>query len=491
MKHQSWLSGTTLRAASPAVVLAVVLASAIIATESAQAQTLSTLHSFAYPHGAFPRAGLTQGTDGSFYGTTTEGGAKVYGTAFKITPGGKLTTLHSFCAQRFCADGAFPAAGLIQATNGDFYGTTTGTTQGKNDGTVFKITPGGTLTTLYRFCSESDCVDGISPYGGLLQATDGNLYGTTVDGGANDYGTVFKISPSGTLTTLHSFDRSDGANPYGGLIEAGNGSFYGTTTEGSYKGTVFTMTPDGTLTTLYTFCQKEGCSDGAYPYAGLVQATNGNFYGTTWEGGDLTCNPPFGCGTVFKITSTGALTTLYRFCPKGDCASGALPLAGLVQGTDGNLYGTTTGEGINNGTVFKIVPGGGLTTLYSFCSQSSCADGSEPYAGLIQGTDGSFYGTTMQGGANTLGTVFSLSVALGPFVETQPSSGKIGAELKILGSDLTGASSVTFNGAAAAFTVVSASLITTTVPADAATGPVQVVTPGGTLNSNVRFRVRP
>jgi len=464
--------------------VAAVMALATIATEPAQAQALITLHSFAYSNGTAPRGVLIQGTDGNFYGTTSSGGSKGDGTVFKIAPGGKLTTLYSFCTERFCADGAFPTAGLIQATNGDFYGTTTGTTQGKNDGTVFKITPGGTLTTLYRFCSESGCVDGTNPYAGLIQATDGNLYGTTVNGGANDDGTAFKITPGGTLTTLNSFDSLD-ANPVGGLIQANDGNFYGTTEGGGDgKGTVFTMTPDGTVTTLYTFCQKEGCSDGAYPVAGLIQATNGNFYGTTGGvDGDY--------GTVFRIRPSGALTTLYRFCAKGDCASGASPFGGLVQGTDGNLYGTTSGEGVNAGTVFSITPSGGLTTLYDFCSQSSCADGSAPFAGLIQGTDGSFYGTTIQGGAKNLGTVFSLSVGLGPFVETQPSSGKIGAELKILGSDLTGARSVTFNGAAAAFTVVSASLITATVPAGATTGTVQVVTPGGTLDSNARFRVTP
>ncbi len=463
-----------------------VLCAATVLVSSAQ--TLSTLHTFAYPGGTEPRATLTQATDGNFYGTTISGGPKSEGTVFKITPGGKLTSLYSFCAQRFCADGAFPSAGLIQASNGDFYGTTTGDYQGNNDGTVFKITPGGTLTTLYRFCSESACADGMYPYAGLIQAADGNLYGTTVEGGADDFGTVFKITPGGTLTTLHSFDGLDGISPYGALIEATDGNFYGTTGGGGeYKGTVFTMTPDGTLTTLYTFCQGDDCTDGANPFGGLVQATNGNFYGTTWEGGDLTCNPPFGCGTVFKITPSGTLTTLYSFCPKGDCASGALPLAGLVQGTDGNLYGTTTGIGINNGTVFKVIPGGALTTLYSFDG----ADGSEPYAGLIQGTNGNFYGTTNEGGAKNQGTVFSVSVGLGPFVETQPISGKVGTEVKILGNNLTGTTNVTFSGVNATFTVVGSSLITTTVPAGATTGTVQVVTPDGTLDSNVKFRVTP
>lgn len=222
-----------------ALALATVVALTIVAAESAQAQTLSTLHSFAYPGGIQPRAVLIQATDGNFYGTTWEGGASRKGTIFKITPSGALTTLHSFDG----TDGVAPYAGLIQATNGDFYGTTTA--GGANhQGTVFKITLGGTLTTLYSFCSESGFVDGMSPYAGLIQATDGSLYGTTLEGGADDEGTVFKIAPSGSLTTLYSFDGGDGGNPYGGLVEAIDGNFYGTTEAGEgEKGTVFTITP--------------------------------------------------------------------------------------------------------------------------------------------------------------------------------------------------------------------------------------------------------
>jgi uncharacterized repeat protein (TIGR03803 family) len=167
------------------------------------------------------------------------------------------------------------------------------------------------------------------------------------------------------------------------------------------------------------------------------------------------------------------------------------PAAALVRATDGNLYGTTVHGGANNdGTIFKITPGGTLTTLYSFCSQSACADGSQPYAGIVQDTNGKFYGTASSGGATNDGAVFSLSVGLHPFVETQPASGKVGTAVNILGTDLTGATRVTFNGISAAFTVVSASEITTAVPAGAATGTVQVITPRGALSSNISFRVR-
>jgi uncharacterized repeat protein (TIGR03803 family) len=466
-----------------------------------------TLASFNGTDGAYPTAGLVQATNGNLYGTTSTGGAYGGGTVFKITPSGTLTTLYSFCAQSGCTDGGYPALGLVQANNGDLYGATSGG-GANNGGTVFKITPGGTLTTLYSFCSQSGCTDGIDPLAGLVQATNGDLYGTTLYGGASNDGTVFKITPTGTLTTLYSFCSksvcTDGNGPFAGLAQATNGELYGTTVWGGANtnpdfpgggGTVFKITPSGTLTTLYRFCSQSGCTDGARPAAGLVQATSGELYGTTVAGGANT-NPDFpsGGGTVFKITPSGTLTTLYRFCSQSGCTDGALPQAALVQASDGYLYGTTSQEGANGnyGTVFKITPSGALTTLYSFCSQSGCTDGSmdgNTAAGLVQATNGDLYGTTELDGANGDGTVFRLSVGLGPFVETLPTSGKVGAAVKILGTNLTGATSVSFDGTAAVFTVASASEITTTVPNGAATGTVQVVTPSGTLSSNVPFRV--
>jgi len=299
-----------------------------------------------------------------------------------------------------------------------------------------------------------------------------------------------------TLTILANFDNTDGANPLAGLVQGTNGNLYGTTLFGGANlggdGTVFEITPSGTLTTPYSFCSLSGCADGDQPTAGLVQATNGDFYGTTSEGG------AYGSGTVFKITLGGTLTTLHSFCAQSTqyCTDGLGP-DGLVQATNGNLYGTTTGGGANgDGTVFKITPSGTLTTLHTF----DRTDGSGPYAGLVQATNGNLYGTTYSGGASGscanfapsgCGTVFSLSVGLGPFVKTLPTSGKVGAAIKILGTDLTGATAVSFNGTAAAFTVVSSSEITTTVPAGATSGEVEVATPSGTLTSNVNFRVTP
>jgi uncharacterized repeat protein (TIGR03803 family) len=480
------------------------------------AQTFTTLYSFDFYPGSNPTAGLVQAADGGLYGTTDFGG--FFGTVFRITPSDTLTTLHTFGLQSSDPDGDEPG-GLVQAANGDLYGTTfTGTDH--YGGTVFKITPGGTLTTLYSFCwqgADSGCPDGINP-SALVQATDGNFYGTTYVAGANptSKGTVFKITPSGTLSTLYSFcskwDCRDGEYPIGPLIQAINGELYGTTLAGgasrylSAAGTVFKITTSGDLQTIYSFGTRS--DDGAEPQAGLVQATNGDLYGTTYAGG------AYEGGTVFKITPRGKLTTLYSFCSQRQtvgapiCLDGQNPSA-LIQASDGNFYGTTDWGGINDsnyGTIFKMTPGGALTTLYSFCSQSNCADGANPL-GLVQDTNGTLYGTTYTGGANYdcwstgkpspegysigCGTVFSLSVGLDPFVETQTTSGEVGASVRILGTDLRGATSVTFNGTAATFKVVSSSEITTTVPAGATTGPVEVVTPAGTLASNVNFRVNP
>jgi uncharacterized repeat protein (TIGR03803 family) len=297
------------------------------------------------------------------------------------------------------------------------------------------------------------------------------------------------MTGGGKVTTLHSFDGTDGDFPHAGLVQAIDGDFYGTTWVAGVGqcqvigscGTVFKITPGGALTTLQTF---DG-TDGNFLFSGLMQAANEDFYGTTTEGGTHTL------GTVFKITPAGKLTTLYSFGNKMGCPDGGNPLAGLVQGTDGNFYGTTGGfDAGGYGTVFKITSSGALTTLHSF----DLTDGANPYAGLVQSINGNFYGTTQQGGASDncasgCGTVFRLSVGLGPFVETNPTSGKVGSKVVILGTSLTGTTSVSFNGMAAKFEVVGSTEITTTVPTGATTGKVEVTTPKKTYKSNVVFRV--
>ena len=459
------------------------------------AQTFTTVFSFDGSDGSHP-LGLVQGGDGNFYGTTQASD----GTIFKITPGGTLTTLFTLDGLQKNS-GESPEAGLIQGIDGNFYGTTSA--GGANgDGTVFKITPSGTLTTLHSF----DGTDGFSPIAGLIQGTDGNFYGTTQYGGANSCtdvggavyscGTIFKITPSGSLTTLHNFDGTDGELPEAALVEGTDGNFYGTTYAGGADqacndptgcGTVFKITPGGKFATLHSFVYP---TDGILPRAGLVQGTDGNFYGTNSSGGVNEGICQFDCGTLFKISPGGTFTTLHSF----DGTDGDVPTAPLVQATDGNFYGTTLGGGANgDGTVFRITPSGALTTLHSFDN----TDGRLPNS-LIQDTSGTLHGTTESGASGIgkyhrctgiCGTVFSVSVGLSPFVEAQPGSGKVGAAVKILGTDLTGATSVSFNDTAAKFTVVSSSDITTTVPTGATTGEVKVVTPSGTLSSDVLFMV--
>lgn len=457
-------------------VIGIVLVVFSMSGVAVHAQSFTTLINFNFTDGYDPIGELVQGIDGNLYGTTSGGGGNNSGTVFKISPAEVLTMLYSF-------ENGVPLAGLVQDTNGNFYGTTT--EAGANgEGEVFEITAAGELTTLYSFCSQPNCNDGSFPYAGtLIQGMDGNLYGTTLYGGTSDDGTVFKMTPTGELTTLHSFDGSDGYGIFTGLIQGTDDSFYGVTAYGGSHsdGTLYRIAPAGKLTTLYSFCSQPKCADGSAP-VGVIQAIDGNFYGTTQDGGSGAYK-----GTVFKITAKGELTTLYSFCLEAGCPDGSNPNSGLVQGSDGNFYGTTgTGGASNDGTLFEITPGGAFTTLHSFDG----SDGSIPYAGLLQGTNGSFYGTTAAGGTDSDGTLFKLSVVLGPFVETRLTSGKVGGRVIILGNNLEGATSVAFNGTHATFKVVSNTEIETTVPMGATTGTVEVTTrSGGTLSSNVPFRV--
>lgn len=269
---------------------------------------LTTLYSFCSltncANGANPEAPLVEpAADGGFYGTTTNGGANGdYGTVFKITAEGTLTTLYSFCAQIYCSDGEEPVGGLVQASDGNFYGTTfAGGSNGA--GTIFKITAQGAFTSLYSFCVQPRCVDGSEPEAGLIQAIDGDFYGTSLAGGANDEGTVFKVTANGTVNTLYSFcsqtNCADGSSPAARLVQATDGDFYGTTAIGgaSLLGTVFKISGSGHLTTLHSFDSTEG----AEPSGGLLQATEGNFYGTTLLGGAFICDSPDGCGTIFSL----------------------------------------------------------------------------------------------------------------------------------------------------------------------------------------------
>jgi uncharacterized repeat protein (TIGR03803 family) len=417
-----------------------------------------------------------------------------------MTLTGALTTLNSFDG----ADGYGPLGTLIQTSDTTFYGATAygglSNSCSLGCGTVFKLGSMGSLTTVYSFCKQSSCSDGayVNP---LVQGTDGSFYGTTTEGGANNQGTVFKLSPTGALTTIYSFCSrtgcADGSDPVAGLVEAADGSFYGTTQEGGVNescsngcGTIFRITQTGTLKVLHSFCSQSNCADGGYPNGTLIQGTDGNFYGTAETGG--TQNQ----GTIFQVTPDGTFATLYTLGSQS--SDGSSPLAGLIQGTDGDFYGATTDGGVNNaGTIFRITPGGTFTTLYAFCSQSGCTDGRGPISAVIQDTNGIFYGTAHAGGASDAcgspgcGTVFSLSIGLHSFVAPQPVLGRVGSAIRILGTNLSGTTSVSFNGVPATFTIEVPTAIRAFVPLGATTGPVQVVTPSGTLTSNVSFQVLP
>ncbi len=350
---------------------------------------LISVHSFGYADGANPIAGLVQGSDGTLYGTTSKGGTNNLGVVFKMDFLGNVTRLHSFTG----TDGENPYAGLMQASDGMFYGTTN--SGGAHEvGTIFQIDTSGDLTTLHHF---NRYVNGARPAGELIQATDGLIYGTTSWGGSYDEGSVFSMDSASHVVTLHSFKFGDGARPVAALVEAADGNFYGTTVGGgtSQLGTVFRVDPSGGFSSLHSF----NLADGAYPEAALIQASDGGLYGTTsrgdtWSGG---------WGTVFKVETSGDLTTVHSFTG----SDGAHPRSALVEASDGNLFGTTDADRIGAdytyiaGAVFKMSLSGDVTTLHELTWTNGVLPGS-----LIQSTDGHLYGTTAFGGTNDFGTIF-------------------------------------------------------------------------------------
>jgi uncharacterized repeat protein (TIGR03803 family) len=477
---------------------------------SASTVTFTTLADFGIGDGEYPNAPLAQGTDGNLYGTTQFGHAPSNGFAFKMATTGGLATLPGYsCTETGCT-GDKSYAGLVLAGDGNFYGTTSEGGNGTyrkpgTGGTVFQANAQSGITTLYSFCSELECEDGLNPSAPITVGSDGNFYGTTQGGTLHDSGTAYVVTLAGQHTVLHYFcslaNCADGAGP-SSLIQATDGNLYGVAGSGGTGvdcftpgtcGLVFRMTPQGVTTTVYNFCSELNCADGFAP-RDIMQAADGNLYGITGAGGAYNTSNYDGGGTIFKLTLQGALTTLYSFCNVYGCQYG-VNAGSLLQATDGNLYGVVgVGEGATCyfaygcGTVFKLTSSGVFTTLYTFCEQGSetCPDGMFP-EGIVQATDGNFYGTTFRGGIRDYGTAFKLSVGLKPFVETVTNSGSVGSSVIILGNNLTDATSVTFNGIPATFTVVSSTEITAAVPVGATTGPVVVTIPGDTLKCNRKF----
>jgi len=477
---------TSSRRFAPALL---VLAIVALTIPAAYSQTFSVLYNFGTNAGdpMQPQwAGVVaQGRDGNLYSTTAPGGTNNVGAMFKITPSGILTVPYNFDAT---APFPFsPLSGLTLGTDGNFYGTSYvgGTSDG---GTVFKITASGMATVLHSFSGS----DGSQPYAPPIQGTDGNFYGTTEQGGTNGvFGTVYKITPSGQFTSLYSFDNTHGSGPYAPLVQGTDGSFYGTTYQGGSNGAgvVYKITASGKLMVIYNF---EG-THGTGPLSPLVQGSDGNFYGTTYDGGSK------GYGVVFRITPSGRLAVLHNINGTTD---GNFPVAGLVQATDGNFYGSTNQGGSANcnsgcGTIFKISPISPYVykVLYNF----DLTTGQNPDVTLVQHTNGILYGDTQSGGigsvnpctSGTCGVFYSLSIGATPFASLIITSGKVGKSVEILGQGFTGTTGVSFNGTAASFKVVSDTYLTATVPNGANTGSVAVTTPGGTLTSNKIFRVTP
>jgi uncharacterized repeat protein (TIGR03803 family) len=391
------------------------------------APSFAVLHSFQGADGANPQAGLVRDAAGNLYGTTFFGGAHGVGVVFKVSATGTETVLHSFTG----ADGGNPFAGLIRDVAGNLYGTTSSGGTDAN-GVVFKLSPGGSETVLYNFTGGAD---GAVPRAGLVRDTAGNLYGTTPFGGATSTcnppdgpgvprmqvanpgcGVVFKLSPTGTETVLHTFTGgADGASPVADLIRDAEGNLYGTAATGGGGtcnqfvppgcGTVFKLGPSGTETVLHSFTG----ADGATPVAGLVRDAAGNLYGTTYTGGA-------DYGVVFKVSATGTETVLHSFT----LADGAVPRAGLLRDAAGNLYGTTEIGGATStcappqgcGVVFELIRCDTAPTGYDFKvlhTFTGGADGASPLAGLVQDVGGNLYGTADAGGSGQSGVVFRLT----------------------------------------------------------------------------------
>ena len=458
---------------TPAIVCLLCVATAL----PSPAQTFTSLFSFNVTDGAEPDIVLTQGRDGKLYGMTGAGGLHSAGTVFSFDPTTQaVATLYDFCPQFGCTDGQnVPLGGgaLALGTDGNFYGATSlgglysGCNQlGQTNGTIFKITPAGVLTTLHSFNGQ----DGAFP-NGLVQGTDGNFYGTTQQCGANhahmiNAGTVFKMTPSGKVTTLYNFcsqpSCTDGGTPGSAPIQGSDGNFYGTTFGGgpSGGGVVYKITPKRKYTVLADI--------GGSPSGALVQASDGSFYGTAAR-----------AQSVFKMAPDGTVTWLGLV--------GGYPYAGLAQATDQNFYGTAYG----GNTLFEITtPGDTVATLYTFCL-TDCSDGSAPLAGLMQATNGTLYGGTVAGGTYAWGTLFSLDMGLSPFAEALTYSGKVGKIIEFLGQGFTKSSTVSFNGVPAKRSVKSWNYLTAKVPVGATTGFVTITTMNGTLTSNKIFTVVP
>jgi uncharacterized repeat protein (TIGR03803 family) len=393
---QQSISRTCLGTASVALALAVVLGLGIVTTQSAQAQTFDVLYNFTgSSDGGNPYAAVLRDTSGNLYSTAANGGSSGKGVVFKVDTRGTETVLYSFTGG---SDGGEPVAGLIRDSAGNFYGTTFSGGSSDN-GVVFKLSKSGSETVLHSFAGGSS--DGAHPWGGLIQDDKGNIYGTTSGGGASNWGTVFKLSKDGTETVLHTFvgGESDGEFPmYTSLVMDKTGNLYGITEQGGPDnlGLVYKLSPSGKFTLLHGFLG--GATDGCYPYGTPAMDSKGNLYGTAYKCGSS------GEGMVWKVTKKGAETVLHNFA--GGSSDGAYPYAGVIMDAKGNFYGDTAyGGSSGDGAVYKLNKKGKLTLLHSFAG----SDGQLPIATLVRDAKGNFYSTAYEGGSYEYGTVWKMT----------------------------------------------------------------------------------
>ncbi len=471
------------------------LALALLGSSQISEAIISTLHDLVGTEGQFPHGQLVQGRDGNLYGTTSPG--TVPAKAFRITPSGAYTVLHTFSP----TPGSLPPAlsTLMRGLDGNFYGTTT---NGNNPGgALFKMTPTGAVTILHHFgavLNDGYSIDnGILRPTPPVQTADGTLYGTTTSGGQNSVGIVYKLTLAGNYSIIHHFVLSltDGSNPSAPLVAGNDGNLYGTTTAGgaptAFSGTVFRITPAGIFKLLYGF---NAFDDGGHqPQAPLVKGTDGAFYGTTFGSSSLNQQ-----GNIFKITPAGAYTNLHGLDFFKGVAEGAFPNAGLVQASDGIFYGATSRGGIppglfadDAGVLFSITRLGSYDVAHIF---AKAIDGARPQYSLVQHTNGKLYGTTRfsKTGINPAGngSIFSFDSGARPFVFAQPDTGKAGETVGLFG-DFTNVTNVTFNGIPAIATGTGNTFRIVTIPAGSATGLIKINKPAGSISGMTPFLVRP
>jgi len=375
---------------------------------------------------------FAQARDGNLYSTSQSGGSG-FGTVFRLTPDGKETVLHNFVS----AEGR-PYGGLALGLDGFLYGVTVGGGSAGR-GTVYKIGTDGTFTIVHSF---NGTIEGDPWYvnGAPVQGADGNLYGSVSDGIATgNYGIIYKMTTAGSMKVLFTFNGTV-RYPYA-ILQGSDGNFYGTagtsTTAGN-NGIVFKVTPTGKFNVLHNFTGYP--SDGSQPYGAIIQAGDGNFYGTTRAGGQNNL------GTIYKMTPKGVVTVIHSF---SNDALGHFPLAGLVQATDGKFYGGAT---VPTGVLFQATSGGAYSALVKLTGTTGLYPGSNPQIPLFQHTNGTLYGDTVYGGSGTVhcgtaancGVLYSLDMGLHPFVALMTTSGKAGKVIQILGNGLTGTTKVTF-----------------------------------------------